>query len=95
MFTPLHSSTNQELFEKHVCNQSGHYEKYYGAARPGYRLKLKCPLPSLSTMFDLNWYTVVQIKECLKSTSVLKVATVKNMNNFSLRKGSHHMQPPN
>ena len=28
MFTPLHSSTNQELFEKHVCDQSSHYEKY-------------------------------------------------------------------
>jgi len=22
----LHSSTNQELFEKYVCNQSSHYE---------------------------------------------------------------------
>ena len=28
MFNPLHSSTNQELFEKHLCNQSSHYEKY-------------------------------------------------------------------
>ena len=24
----LHSSTNQELFEKHLCNKSSHYEKY-------------------------------------------------------------------
>jgi len=31
MFTPLHSSKNQELFEKYVCNQSSHYEKYNGA----------------------------------------------------------------
>jgi len=31
MFTMLHSSTNQELFEKYVCNQSSHYEKYDGA----------------------------------------------------------------
>ena len=23
---PLHSSMNQELFEKHLCNQSSHYE---------------------------------------------------------------------
>jgi len=30
MFTPLHSSTNQELFEKYICNQSSHYEKYDG-----------------------------------------------------------------
>jgi len=33
MFTPLHSSTNQELFEKYVCNQSSSmnqelFEKY-------------------------------------------------------------------
>ena len=28
MFNPLHSITNQELFEKHLCNQSSHYEKY-------------------------------------------------------------------
>ena len=26
MFNPLHSSTNQELFEKHLCNQNSHYE---------------------------------------------------------------------
>jgi len=28
MFNLLHSSTNQELFEKHLCNQGSHYEKY-------------------------------------------------------------------
>jgi len=28
MFYLLHSSTNQELFEKHLCNKSSHYEKY-------------------------------------------------------------------
>ena len=28
MFNPLHSSTNQELIEKHLCNQNSHYEKY-------------------------------------------------------------------
>ena len=41
----LHSSTNQELFEKHVCNQSKHYEKYNGAVCPSYWMKLKYPLP--------------------------------------------------
>jgi len=44
MFNLLHSSTNQELFEKHFCNQVSPYEKY---------------------------------------------------GRFPLRKGSHHMQPPN
>jgi len=28
MFNSLHISTNQELFEKHLCNKSSHYEKY-------------------------------------------------------------------
>ena len=28
MFNPLHSITNQELCEKHLCNQISHYEKY-------------------------------------------------------------------
>ena len=28
MFNLLHSSMNQELFEKHLCNQNSHYEKY-------------------------------------------------------------------
>jgi len=28
MFTPLHSSMNQELFEKHLCNKNSHYEEY-------------------------------------------------------------------
>ena len=28
MLNPLNSSTNQELFKKHLCNQNIHYEKY-------------------------------------------------------------------
>jgi len=45
MFTLLHSSTKQELFEKYVCNQSSHNKKYDGAAHPSYPLKLKYTLP--------------------------------------------------
>jgi len=30
MFDSLHSSTNQEVFEKNLCNKSSHYEKYGG-----------------------------------------------------------------
>jgi len=51
MYTPLHSSTNQELFEKHVCNHGSHYEKHNGAVCPSYRLKLKYPLP-FSVSYD-------------------------------------------
>jgi len=45
MFTPLHSSTNKELFKTCICNQSSQYEKYDGATCPSCRLKLKYPLP--------------------------------------------------
>ena len=34
-------------------------------------------------------YTALRIKNCLKSTSAIKVATMKNTDDF--RKGSHHM----
>jgi len=40
MLTPLHSSTNQELY---ACNQGNHYEKYDGTVHPSYRLKPKYP----------------------------------------------------
>ena len=38
-------------------------------------------------MFNTQ-YTAVQIKTYSKSTSVIKVATMKNANKFLLRKGS-------
>jgi len=88
MFTPLHSSMNQELFEKYVCNQSSHYEKYDGATCPSYRLKLKYPF---LYQLCLTRYAAVQIKNWLKSTSVIKVATIQMI----LHKGSHHVQTPN
>jgi len=28
MFDSIHNNTNQELFEKHLCNHGSHYEKY-------------------------------------------------------------------
>ena len=72
----VHPVTQQyKLFEKHACNQGNHYERYDGAVRPSYCLKLKYPLPSSVSYV----YTAVRIKNCLKSTSV---ATMKNMDNF-------------
>ena len=74
MFTPLHSSTNQELFEKYVSNQSNHYEKYDIAPRPSYReVSISLPCQLCSTR-----HTAVRINNCLKSTYVIKVATMKN-----------------
>jgi len=91
MFTSLHSSMNQKLFEKYICNQSSYYEIYTdGAAYPSYHLKLKYPLCQLCS----HCYTAARIKNCLKSTSVIKIATIKYMDDL-LCKGSHHVQPPN
>jgi len=86
MFTPLHTNTKQELFKKHVCNQSSYYENYDGAVRPGYRLKLKYPLPFSVSYVRLVTYAAVRIKKCLKSTSVIKVATMKNTDDFLVTK---------
>jgi len=40
-------------------------------------------------------YTAVRIKNCLKSTSVIKVVTMKTTDNIPLCKGSHHVRTPN
>ena len=54
MFTLLYSSTNQELFEKHVRNQSSHCEKYDSSARaPVIVCNWSIHCPSLSVMLDL------------------------------------------
>jgi len=90
MFTPLHSSTNQKLFEKHVCNHNSYYEKYDGTVRPSYCLKLKYPLPSLSGMFDsLHCSTNQEVFEknlCNKSSHYEKYAR------FLVTQRSHHVQ---
>ena len=79
MFTPLHSSMNQELFEKYVCIQSSHYtRKYNGTAHPSYRLKLKYPLLFFVSYFQL----VSQQYESRTVWKVHKVATMKNMDDF-------------
>jgi len=75
MFTPLHSSTNQELFKKYVCNQSSHYENTMVPHTPVIVWNWSIHFPSLSGMFNL--YTAIWINNCLKSTSVIKVATMK------------------
>ena len=78
MFNPLHSISNQELFEKHLYNPHIPKERNR-AARPNhinYRLKsevyitLRCRLCS-------THYTAVRIKNCLKSTSAIEIATMK------------------
>ena len=79
MFNPLHSILNQELFEKHLCNPRISKERN-GAARPSYinyRLKSKVSI-TLHCRLCSTCYTVVQIKNCSKSTSAIKITTIKN-----------------
>jgi len=52
MFYPLHSSTNQELSEKHVCNHKSHYENTMVARAPRTVWNWSIHCPPLSAMFD-------------------------------------------
>ena len=83
MFNPLHSISNQELCEKHICNPCI-LKEINSATRPSYinyhpksevSITLRCQLCS-------TFYTAVQIKNCSKSTSAMKIATMKNMDDF-------------
>ena len=56
MFKLLHSKTNQELYEKHLCNESSHYEKVPCTPCCAHQLsseKWGIHYTSLSTMFNL------------------------------------------
>ena len=84
----LRSISNQELFEKHLCNPRIPKERN-GVVCPGYinyhlksevSITLRCQLCS-------TWYTAVRIKNCLKSTSAIKIATMTNTDNFRYREG--------
>ena len=83
MFTPLHSISNQELFEKHLYNP--HIPKERNRAAPpnhiNYRLKSEVSV-TLRCRLCSTCYTAVRIKNCLKSTSAIKIATMKNTDDF-------------
>ena len=83
MFNMLHSISNQELFEKHLCNACMPKERN-GAARPSYinyRLKSEVSI-TLHCRLCSTHYTAVQIKNCLKSTSAIKIVAMKNTDDF-------------
>ena len=93
MFNPLHSILNEEQFKKHLCNSRISKEKMSGCIND-YHLKseisimLRCRLCS-------TCYTAVRIKNCLKSTFAIKIATMTNTDDFHYAKGSHHVLSPN
>ena len=82
MFNLLHSILDQELFEKHLCNPCIQKEMVPCAPviliivlKSEVSITLHCWLCS-------THYTAVQIKNCLKSTSAIKIATRKNVDDF-------------
>jgi len=74
--SPLHSSRNQELFKKYICNHSIATMKNTMVLRSPCNYSSET-FPSLSAM---------QINNCLKSTSVIKVDTMKNADDFHYTK---------
>ena len=79
MFNPLHNISNQELFEKHLCNPRIPKERN-GTAHPSYinyHLKSEVSI-TLCCWLCSTCYTAVRIKNCSKSTSANKIATMKN-----------------
>ena len=92
MFNPLHSISNQELFVKHLYNPRIPKERN-STTCPNYinyclksevSIMLRCRLCS-------TCYTAVRIKNCLKNTSAIKTATMKNTDNFHYEGKSSHV----
>ena len=86
MFNPLHSISNQELFKKHLYNP-GIPKERNRAARPNhinYRLKSEVSV-TLRCRLCSTRYTAVRIKNCLKSTPAIEIATMKNMDDFRFK----------
>ena len=81
MFNPLHSIPDLELFEKHLHNPCilkemvPHVQLYQLSSESEVSVMLCCWICSTR-------YTAVRIENCLKSTSAIKTATMKNMVDF-------------
>jgi len=84
IFNPLHSSTSQELVENHLCNQCSQYENNGRCHSPQLYLLL-----SESEASIVN-YCILNLLHSQRSTSVIKVATLKNANDFRYTKKPLH-----
>ena len=83
MFNPLHSISNQELFWKHLYNLRIPKEMVLcpnfinNSSESEISITLRCRLCS-------TCYTAIRIKNCLKSTTAIQIAAMKNMDYFHL-----------
>ena len=80
---PLHSISNQELFVKHLCNSRIPKERNCAVCpnHINHRLKSEVSITFRCRLCS-SCYTAVRIKNCSKSTSAIKIATMKNTDNF-------------
>ena len=81
MFNPLHSISSQELFWKHFYNLRIPNEMVPCPNFINYRLKSEVSITLRCRLYSSR-YTVIWTKNCLKSTSAIKIATLKNMDDF-------------
>jgi len=65
MFNSLHSNTNQELFEKRLCNQGSHHEKYRQSQR---KPSLATTKSTFFTVSKDEWNTKEDTGKSLKNT---------------------------
>ena len=68
MFNPLHSNTNQELFEKHLCNQNNHYENmddFRFKGKPSRAYAKSTPFPVNKDEWDTKEDTGKSMKNAL------------------------------
>ena len=72
------------LFEKYTCNQGNHYGKYDGT---------HCP--SLSAIYMFNLLLSSMNQELYEKYLCNQSSHYEKYIRFPLRKGSHHLQPPN
>ena len=84
MFTQLHSSTNQELFEKHVRDQSSHYEKYgrflVTQRKPSARATTKLTLFNVSKD---EWNTKEDTDKSLKNALHVQLYAKRHLSGWS------------
>ena len=83
MFNLLHSISNQELFQKHLYNLRIPKEMVPHPNFINYRLKSEVSI-TLSCRLCSTCYTTIRTKNCLKSISAIKIATMKNTDDFRL-----------
>jgi len=82
MFNPLYSKTNQELYKSTSVNKYSHYEKCEWCVPINYHLKSEVSI-KLHGKLPLHSSTI----RCYsKSTSVIKLATMKNTDDFHYAK---------